>query len=184
MGFGEFGIPVLNQIRGYKTPNINKLGQEGAAFSRMYSEPSCTPTRAAFLTGRIPTRSHMFEAKIVPPEAGGLHRDEVTIAEVLSQAGYNTAHVGKWHQGDIEEAYPHNQGFDRAYFPMHNQATCSFMTQDAEDAGWGFNVAVRDNAPNYRLDDRFRPRGWVLGLEAIKGEQAHEWGSGRINEAG
>jgi arylsulfatase len=177
VGFGELGNPVLNQVRGYKTPNINKLGKEGASFSRMYSEPSCTPTRAAFLTGRIPTRSHMLEAKIVPPEAGGLHRDEVTIAEVLSKAGYNTVHIGKWHQGDIEEAYPHNQGFDRAYFPMHNQATFSFMTQDAEDAGWGFNVAVRDNDPNYRLDDRFRPRGWVLGLEASKGGQAHEWGT-------
>jgi arylsulfatase A-like enzyme len=177
VGFGELGNPLLNQVRGYKTPNINKLGKEGASFSRMYSEPSCTPTRAAFLTGRIPTRSHMLEAKIVPPEASGLHRDEVTIAEVLSKAGYNTVHIGKWHQGDIEESYPHNQGFDRAYFPMHNQATFSFMTQEAEDAGWGINVAVRSNDPNYRLDDRFRPRGWVLGLEAVKGGQAHEWGT-------
>jgi arylsulfatase A-like enzyme len=177
VGFGEFGNPILNKVRGYETPNINKLGREGASFSRMYTEPSCTPTRAAFLTGRIPSRSHMLEAKIVPPEASGLHRDEVTIAEVLSEAGYNTVHVGKWHQGDIEEAYPHNQGFDRAYFPMHNQATFNFMSQDAEDAGWGINIAQRDNDPNYRLDDRFRPRGWVLALEAIKGGEAHEWGT-------
>ena len=177
VGFGEFGTPILNRVRGYKTPNINKLGREGLSFSRMYSEPSCTPTRAAFLTGRIPTRSHMLEAKIVPPEAGGLHRDEVTIAEVLSQAGYNTVHVGKWHQGDIEEALPHNQGFDRAYFPMHNQATFNFMSQDAENAGWGFNIAKRDNDPNFRLDDRFRPRGWALGMEAVKGGKAHEWGT-------
>lgn len=177
VGFGEFGTPILNRVRGYKTPNINKLGREGLSFSRMYSEPSCTPTRAAFLTGRIPTRSHMLEAKIVPPEASGLHRDEVTIAEVLSQAGYNTVHVGKWHQGDIEEALPHNQGFDRAYFPMHNQATFNFMSQDAEDAGWGFNVAKRDNDPNFRLDDSFRPRGWALGMEAVKGGKAHEWGT-------
>jgi len=119
----------------------------------------------------------MLEAKIVPPEASGLHRDEVTIAEVLSQAGYNTVHVGKWHQGDIEEAMPHNQGFDRAYFPMHNQATFNFMSQDAEDAGWGINVAKRNNDPNFRLDDRFRPRGWALGMEAVKGGKAHEWGT-------
>ena len=177
VGFGEFGTPILNRVRGYKTPNINKLGREGLSFSRMYSEPSCTPTRAAFLTGRIPTRSHMLEAKIVPPEASGLHRDEVTIAEVLSQAGYNTVHVGKWHQGDIEEALPHNQGFDRAYFPMHNQATFNFMSQDAENAGWGFNIAKRDNDPNFRLDDSFRPRDWALGMEAVKGGKAHEWGT-------
>lgn len=177
VGFGEFGNPILNKIRGYETPNINKLGREGVSFSRMYTEPSCTPTRAAFLTGRIPTRSHMLEAKIVPPEASGLHRDEVTIAEVLSEAGYNTVHVGKWHQGDIEESMPHNQGFDRAYFPMHNQATFNFMSWDAEDAGWGFNIAKRDTDPNYRLDDRFRPRGWALGMEAAKGGQAHEWGT-------
>lgn len=177
VGFGEFGNPILNKVRGYETPNINKLGREGASFSRMYTEPSCTPTRAAFLTGRIPTRSHMLEAKIVPPEASGLHRDEVTIAEVLSEAGYNTVHVGKWHQGDIEESMPHNQGFDRAYFPMHNQATFNFMSWDAEDSGWGFNIAKRDTDPNYRLDDRFRPRDWALGMEAVKGGQAHEWGT-------
>lgn len=177
VGFGELGNPVLNGIRGYKTPNINKLAKEGASFSRMYTEPSCTPTRTAFLTGRLPSRSHMLEAKIVPPEGSGLHGDEVTIAEILSKAGYNTVHIGKWHQGDIEEALPHNQGFDFASFPMHNQATFNLMIPDAEDAGWAFNASQRDNTPNYRLDDRFRPRGWALGMEAKKGEKAHEWGT-------
>jgi arylsulfatase len=52
----------------------------------------------------------------------GLGAEEVPIAEVLSKAGYNTAHVGKWHMGDIQEAYPHNQGFDVAYFPLHQLA--------------------------------------------------------------
>jgi arylsulfatase A-like enzyme len=177
VGFGEFGNPVLNRVRGYQTPSINKLAQDGMTLARMYAEPSCTPTRAAFLTGRIPTRSHMLEAKIVPPEGSGLNRDEVTIAEVLSEAGYNTVHIGKWHQGDIEEAMPHNQGFDFASFPMHNQATFGLMTSDAEDSGWAFNVAQRKTEPNYRLDDSFRPRDWVLGMEANEGEQAREWGT-------
>ena len=83
VGFGEFGNPLLNKVRGYKTPAINKFAEEGMSFSRMYAEPSCTPTRAAFLTGRLPVRSHMLEPKIVPPEATGLNGDEVTIAEVL-----------------------------------------------------------------------------------------------------
>jgi len=177
VGFGELGNPVLNRARGYKTPSISSLAQEGISLARMYAEPSCTPTRAAFLTGRIPTRSHMLEAKIVPPEGSGLNRDEVTIAEVLSKAGYNTVHIGKWHQGDIEEAMPHNQGFDFASFPMHNQATFGFMTKDAEDSGWAFNYSQRKTEPNYRLDGHFRPHGWVLGMEAKKGGKAREWGT-------
>ena len=177
VGFGEFGNPVLNRVRGYETPNINKMVKDGLSFGRMYVEPSCTPTRAAFLTGRIPTRSHMLEAKIVPPEGSGLSGEEVTIAEVLSEAGYNTAHVGKWHQGDIEEAYPHNQGFDSASFPMHNQATFCLMTADAETGGWAFNYSRRKTEPNLRLDDSFRRYGWVLGMDARKGGKAREWGT-------
>ena len=47
VGLGELGSPVLNNVRGYRTPNINKFATQGLAFSRMYTEPSCTPTRAA-----------------------------------------------------------------------------------------------------------------------------------------
>ena len=176
VGFGEFGNPLLNDVRGYKTPAINQFAEESMSFSRMYSEPSCTPTRAAFLTGRLPVRSHMLEPKIVPPEATGLNKDEVTIAEVLSQAGYNTAHIGKWHQGDIEQAYPHNQGFDEASWTMHNQATFNFMTKESEADRWPYNVShTIDNHP-YVLDKNFRPKDWVLALDAKKGEQAMEWG--------
>ena len=52
IGFGDLGIPELNAIRGYKTPSINKLADESMRFARMYTEPSCTPTRVAFMTGR------------------------------------------------------------------------------------------------------------------------------------
>lgn len=176
VGFGEMGSEQLNHVRGYRTPNINKLATESMSFSRMYTEPSCTPTRTAFLTGRIPVRSHMLEPKVVPPEGVGLNAKEVTIAEVLKKAGYNTAHVGKWHQGDIKEAMPHNQGFDTAVFPLHNQATFNLMTPEAEIEHWAFNVAPRETDPNYRLDANFRPTGWVLGVEAKKGGQAREWG--------
>ena len=67
VGFGEMGDPVLNHVRGYTTPNINALARESLTFSRMYSEPTCTPIRTALLTGRLPVRSHMLEPKIVPP---------------------------------------------------------------------------------------------------------------------
>ncbi len=176
VGFGEMGDPVLNDVRGYETPNINAFARESLTFSRMYSEPTCTPTRTALLTGRLPVRSHMLEPKIVPPEGTGLHADEVTLAELLKKEGYNTAHIGKWHQGDIEQAMPHNQGFDTASFPLHNQATFNFMTNDSEDDRLADNVAVRETVPNYRMDKNFRPAGWVLGVDAVRGEDAHEWG--------
>jgi arylsulfatase len=176
VGFGEFGIPELNYVRGYRTPELNSLAKQGLSLTRMYSEPSCTPTRAAFLTGRIPVRSHMLEPKVAPPEGVGLHADEVTIAEILSMAGYNTAHIGKWHQGDIEQAFPHNQGFDVANFPIHNQATFTLMTPEAEIERWAISVAPGSEDPHYALDQNFRPRGWVLGVEAEKGGTAREWG--------
>ena len=172
VGFGEMGDSVLNDVRGYETPNINAFARESLTFSRMYSEPTCTPTRTALLTGRLPVRSHMLEPKIVPPEGMGLHKDEVTLAELLKKEGYNTAHIGKWHQGDIEQAMPHNQGFDTASFPLHNQATFNFMTNESEDDRLADNVAVRETVPNYRMDKNFRPAGWVLGVDAAAGESA------------
>ena len=129
--FGDVGIPALSAIRGFETPNLDRMRDEGIMFTRMYSEPACTPTRAAFLTGRLPVRSHMIEAFVVPPEGEGLNGDEVTIAEILSKAGYNTAHIGQWHQGDIEQAYPHKHGFDLANFPLHTQATFGVMHRAA-----------------------------------------------------
>jgi len=177
VGFGEMGDPVLNHVRGYTTPNINAFARQSLTFSRMYSEPTCTPTRTALLTGRLPVRSHMLEPKIVPPEGTGLSKDEVTLAEILKKVGYNTAHIGKWHQGDIKQSMPHNQGFDTASFPLHNQATFNFMTIESEEDRLADNVAVRKTIPNYRMDKNFRPAGWVLGVDAVAGEDAHEWGA-------
>ena len=100
MAFGAVGFPGLQKNFGFDTPNINRLAAQGINFTRMYTEPSCTPTRAAFLTGRHPVRHGMGEVGM-PHEMAGLRADEVTIAEVLSEAGYATAHFGKGHLGDI-----------------------------------------------------------------------------------
>jgi len=89
VGYGDMGMPELNSIRGYKTPNINKLADQSMRFSRMYTEPSCTPTRVAFITGRQPHRNGMGKTA-VDISGFGLAEDEVTIAEVLSDSGYNT----------------------------------------------------------------------------------------------
>ena len=100
---GAIGNEMIQKLLGYKTPNMNKMASEGINFTRMYSEPACTPTRAAFITGRTPVRNGMGIVGM-PHESKGLAADEVTIGEVLSQAGYATAFFGKGHLGDIEES--------------------------------------------------------------------------------
>jgi arylsulfatase len=85
-GYGDVGSPILTRVHGIDTPNIDKLAKSGMTFTRMYTEPSCTPTRAAALTGRHPIRSGMVQV-IFPVHGIGLPAEEVTIAEVLSKAG-------------------------------------------------------------------------------------------------
>ena len=176
MGFGEFGIPALNKIRGVSTPNIDALAQQGVTFTRMYAENFCTPTRAAFMTGRHAVRTGMESTKVVPPEGGGLNDGEVTIAELLSDAGYATHHIGKWHLGDIKQAYPINQGFDFASFPMHNQFSYSFTTRDAELDGKTIGFMPESVDPDYGLDKTVRLYDWVLQVEGKKGGKVREWG--------
>lgn len=118
--FGAVGIPSLQQIRGYSTPKLNQMADEGMLFTRMYSQPSCMPTRAAALTGQIPVRNGMYKVGF-PIKNKGLSKNTVTIASALSKAGYETGFYGKWHLGDIEESYPYNQGFDDAFVAIYNQ---------------------------------------------------------------
>ena len=175
VGFGDFGIPELNYVRGTQTPRINKLADEGMSFMRMYTEPSCTPTRTAMMTGRHPVRTGLKEVKVALV-GEGLPASEVTIAEVLSEAGYNTAHIGKWHMGDIEEAYPHNQGFDFAAFPIHQQVQLAWMTEDADHANTLMGFKDSAYADKFELDKKFKPFGLVTGVEAYKGKDAREVG--------
>ena len=173
--FGSVGFPGLQMNLGYKTPNINRMGAEGINFTRMYTEPACTPTRAAFLTGRHPVRNGMGVVGM-PHEFSGLAAEEVTIAEVLSEAGYATAHFGKGHLGDIEESYLHNQGFDEALFTPMNQITSFYNPQGtAANAVLGFSPEVTAPDP-YQLDSPgLLPAGWVQIIEGRKGEQGLQW---------
>ncbi len=173
ISFGHMGDRRLNYVTGIETPNINDFATEGLSLMRMYTEPSCTPTRTAMLTGRHPIRAGVEEVKVALV-GEGLPASEVTLPEVLKQAGYSTAHVGKWHQGDIEEAYPHNQGFDWAAFPLHQQVQLSLMTRDAMVANnmLGYHASGQNN--QFLLDERFKPYGLVTGVEAEAGGVARE----------
>ncbi|WP_170353692.1 sulfatase-like hydrolase/transferase [Ruegeria lacuscaerulensis] len=173
VSFGQMGNRTMNYVTGFDTPNINDFATEGMSLMRMYTEPSCTPTRTAMLTGRHPVRAGVEEVKVALV-GEGLAAEEVTIAEILKEKGYNTSHVGKWHQGDIEEAYPHNQGFDWAAFPLHQQVQLSLMTRDAMVANnmLGFHPSGQSN--QFQLDQRFKPYGLVTGVEGQAGGIARE----------
>lgn len=174
MAFGDAGIPAINKIRGFDTPSCNRMAEEGILFTRMYSEPSCTPTRAASITGRQPYRNGMYIPGF-PVEFGGLADEEVTIAEVLSEAGYATAFYGKGHLGDIEESYLNNQGFDEALFTPYNQVL-SLWNPMGEGANAILGLMENQLVDNpYELDHDFLPRGWILALEGNKGEKVSEW---------
>lgn len=177
MGFGEFGIPELSKIRGSRTPNIDDLAKEGMAFTRFYAENICTSTRAAMMTGRYAVRTGMELTKVTPPEGVGLRSEEVTIAELLSDAGYATHHIGKWHLGDIKAAYPTNQGFDYASFAMHNQVSYSFLTRDAELDAKTTSFTEQAVDPDYGLDKTFRLYDWVNQVEGEKNGPVTEWGT-------
>lgn len=173
--FGSVGFPHIQKALGYETPNMNTLAEEGINFTRMYTEPACTPTRVAFLTGRHPVRNGMGVVGM-PHEFSGLAGEEVTIAEVLSEAGYATAHFGKGHLGDIEESYPHNQGFDEALFTPMNQITSLYDPMGgAANAILGMFPEQSPPDP-YKLDDPgLLPTGWVQIIEGKKGELGKEW---------
>jgi arylsulfatase A-like enzyme len=173
--YGDVGIPAIQKVRGLDTPRLNTMAEEGILFTRMYTEVGCTPSRAAVVTGRHAVRNGMYNIGMLL-ESHGMRGEEVTMAEVLSKAGYATAFHGKWHLGDIEESYPHNQGFDEAYFTGYNQIL-SLNTRLAEGANASIGLYEDMLPPDpYKLDDTFITKGWVQMVEGNKGEQARQWG--------
>ena len=114
LGWGELGCYGGGAIRGAPTPHIDALASQGIRLLNFNVESDCVPTRSALMTGRHPIRTGALQS--VP--AGlpqGLIPWEVTMAQVLSAAGYATAMYGKWHLGDKEGRYPKDRGFDEWY---------------------------------------------------------------------
>ncbi len=121
-GYNDLGCtwrpPVGGPAEAIRTPRLDRMAAEGARLSTFYVAASiCTPSRAALLTGCYPPRvgyGHKEAGLGVhsPKSVGGLHPDEVTIAEALRSVGYATACIGKWHLGHHPPFRPTNQGFD------------------------------------------------------------------------
>jgi arylsulfatase A-like enzyme len=110
-GYGDLGPYGGGEGRGMPTPNIDRLAAEGMTFFSYYAQPSCTPGRAAMITGRIPNRSGMTTVAF-QGEGGGLPKAEWTLGSVLKTGGYKTYFTGKWHLGEANYALPNAQGYD------------------------------------------------------------------------
>jgi arylsulfatase len=111
LGYGDLGCYGSK----LPTPNLDRLAAGGMRFTHCTSaNPVCSPSRAALLTGRYPTRVGV-PAVLFPNSTTGLPREERTLAETLKSAGYRTACVGKWHLGHLPEFLPTARGFDE-YF--------------------------------------------------------------------
>ncbi|MBL8376710.1 MAG: arylsulfatase [Burkholderiales bacterium] len=113
VGWGDMGCYGGGVAVGAPTPQFDRLAAQGLRLTSCYSEPTCSPSRATLLTGRVPNR-HGLHRPPMYGEPGGL-QGEVTIAELLGQAGYTTQAVGKWHVGENEASQPQHVGFDDFY---------------------------------------------------------------------
>jgi arylsulfatase A len=109
LGYADIG-PFGSKLN--RTPNLDRMAQEGRKLTSFYAAPVCSPSRAALMTGCYPKRALPIPHVLFPVDAIGLSPHEVTIAEVLKPLGYATAIIGKWHLGDQPEFLPGKQGFD------------------------------------------------------------------------
>jgi arylsulfatase len=136
IGYTELGSYGGGKVRGFSTPSLDRMADEGMRLLSFYSEPACTPTRAALMTGRHPVRIGLLGVLFPGTVGMGLADEEVTVAELLSNAGYSTGMFGKWHIGGEPEHYPINQGFDEAVWSEGNPPW------------WGLNPSAKrtDNA--------------------------------------
>ena len=145
---------------GYRTPNIDRIANEGVAFTDYYGQQSCTAGRAAFITGQNPIRTGL--TKVGMPGADvGLSAEDPTIAELLKPLGYVTGQFGKNHLGDKDQFLPTMHGFDEFFGNLYH-----------------LNAEEEPEDPDYPKDPEFKkhfgPRG-VLHCKADgKGGQTIE----------
>src|SRR5262245_50733064 len=167
VGWGDFGCYGGGVAVGAATPNIDRLARSGLLMTSCYSEPSCTPSRASLMTGRLPMRHGLLR----PPmygEAGGL-QGEITIAELLSQAGYRTQAVGKWHMGENLESQPQNVGFDDFYGFL----SVSDMYTEWRDPYFFPEIVYSDERTNWIQNEPFN-KCWVHATRGGQPEVVEE----------
>ena len=149
---GWFNVSAYNMgIMGYRTPNIDRIGREGAIFTDWYGQQSCTAGRAAFITGQSPIRTGLTKVGLPGAELG-LGPLDPSVADVMKTYGYATGQFGKNHLGDRNDHLPTVHGFDEFFGNLYH-----------------LNAEEEPENPDYPKDPRFRakfgPRG-VLKCKA------------------
>ncbi len=157
---GWFNISAYNRgMMEYRTPNIDRIADEGMLFTDAYGEQSCTAGRSAFLTGQHPIRTGLTKVGMPGAELG-LQAEDPTLAELLKPMGYVTGQFGKNHLGDRDEFLPTNHGFDEFFGNLYH-----------------LNAEEEPEHPDYPKEawfkKRFGPRGVI-----------HSYADGRIEDTG
>ena len=149
-------------VMGYRTPNIDRIANEGARFTDFYAEQSCTAGRSAFITGQSVFRTGL--SKVGMPGADlGLQPEDPTIAELLKPLGYATGQFGKNHLGDKDEFLPTNHGFDEFFGNLYHL--------NAEEEPEQPDYPSEEDFPNFK--ENFGPRGVI-----------RSYADGRIEDTG
>src|SRR5579885_2391931 len=162
---GYWNVGAYNRgMMGYRTPNIDRIANEGALFTDYYGQQSCTAGRAAFITGQSPIRTGLLKVGL-PGAREGLSDKDPTLAELLKPLGYATAQFGKNHLGDRNEFLPTVHGFDEFFGNLYH-----------------LNAEEEPELPDYPkvpgFEERFGPRG-VLSCTATDVDDPTEdprWG--------
>lgn len=124
MGFGDPGCYGGGELAGAATPNIDTLAAEGLKLTSCYAQQTCTPTRSAILTGRLPVRTGLTRPILAGDKISrNPWADEVSLAALLGDSGYTTVLTGKWHVGESEGMRPQDVGFDEfyGYYPAQKE---------------------------------------------------------------
>ena len=149
LGYADIG-PFGSTLN--RTPNLNRMAQEGMKLTCFYAAPVCSPSRSALMTGCYPKRVLPTPHVLFPAGAVGLNPAEQTVAEVLKGAGYATACIGKWHLGDQPEFLPTSQGFDYYYgIPYSNDMG---PLEDGSKSNLGDRLPERKVVANKGVDPK------------------------------
>jgi len=163
---GQFNVSAYNMgMMGYKTPNIDRIAEEGAVFTDWYGQQSCTAGRSAFITGQSPMRTGLTKVGL-PGAPEGMKKEDPTIAGLLKEHGYVTGQFGKNHLGDRDEMLPTNHGFDEFFGNLYH-----------------LNAEEEPEHPDYPGDFRF-PDGKTLREKFGPRGVIHSYADGRIEDTG
>jgi arylsulfatase len=164
---GVWNISHNNRgMMGYRTPNIDRIAQEGVSFTDYYGQQSCTAGRAAFLGGNVPVRTGMTKVGL-PGAEEGWQKTDVTVATVLKSQGYATGQFGKNHQGDRDEHLPTMHGFDEFMGNLYHLNA----EEEPENRDYPGDMVLR-NGKTFR--QQYGPRGVLKCKADGKGGQTIE----------